>query len=109
MAYPTAKVHRSNRRKLGRGQYPASAIITTSGSWASTVLTMTFSDAVNVSGLIPLILTLGTVSSQLVLSPTSVQFNISGAAGSQTATLPNNPANVMGQRGQPIAGCVTAI
>lgn len=105
MSYPGAKVHRVNRRKLGRGQYPTVNAITTTISGTGGVITLTFAQPVNVSGVIPIsIAGGGAFVSQTIVSSTSVTQSWTGVGASAIGTLAANPANVMGQRGQGIAG-----
>lgn len=104
MSYPTAKVHRVNRRKLGRGQYPSLPAITTIISGTTTAVILTFSEPVNVSGNIPVTIAGHTLVSQVITSPTVVTQTWNSAISSTTLTLAANPPNVIGSRGQPIAG-----
>jgi hypothetical protein len=94
-SYPGPKVHRVNRRKLGKGQYPTSGTVTPTLSLATTVLTITFSRPVLVSGIIPVTNNGSlTISSQTVVSPTVVTQTMSATGVGHTFTLPPNPANV---------------
>jgi len=107
MAYPGAKVHRINRRKLGRGQYPASlgttVVLTTTGT---TNLTMTFARPVVVTGIIPVTSPALTIVSQTVVSPTVVTQVWSASIAAATMTFPANAANVTTQQGGGVAGTV---
>ena len=73
MAFPGPKVHRKNRRKLGRGQFPTATgvgvVVTTSGT---TNMTMTFARPVVVTGDIPSTVAGKTLVSQTVVSQTVV-------------------------------------
>lgn len=98
--YPTSKVHRPNRRKLGKGQYPpispVSCTITATGS----VATLTFPVPVVVSGTIPLTVAGGpTFVSQAIVSPYVVTQTFSAALTTHTYSLPANAANVRSQQG----------
>lgn len=105
MAYPGAKVHRTNRRKLGRGQYPSSlgttAVLTNP---SADVITITFARPVVVTGTIPLTSSTGVFVSQTVTSPTVVSQTWSTSQAAATVSLPNNPANVTTQQGGGVAG-----
>lgn len=104
MAYPGAKVHRINRRKLGRGQYPAQTAITATITYASPTITVTFSDQVVVSGIIPVSISPGVIGTQTIVSPTVVTYNNAALGTAVVVTLPAMAANVIGLRGQAIAG-----
>jgi hypothetical protein len=105
MAYPGAKVHRVNRRKLGRGQYPASLGTTAVLSLVSAdVVAITFARPVVVTGTIPMTTTAGAFASQAVISPTVVQQTFSTNQSAATLTLPSNPANVLTAQGGGVAG-----
>jgi hypothetical protein len=105
MSYPGAKVHRVNRRKLGRGQYPPSlgttVVLTTTGT---TNLTMTFARPVVVTGVIPVTSAGLTIVSQTVVSPTVVTQVWSASVAAATMTFPSNAANVTTQQGGGVAG-----
>lgn len=105
MGYPGSKVHRVNRRKLGRGQFPATvsvtAAITSSGT---TNLTLTFSGPVVVTGTIPTTVATRTLVSQTIVSPTVVTQVWSGNVTGLAYTLPSNPANVSTYQGGVVAG-----
>lgn len=88
MAYPGPKVHRSNRRKLGRHQSAQIPAVTftfsPSGSLATVaVYTVTANVSVVVTGLIPFVTSAAkTVASQTVLSPNTVAVTFSAATAS---------------------------
>lgn len=110
MAYPNAKPHRRNRRKLGRNQQPTVGVITIALTATTALLTITFSDAVNVRGPIGIVYTGGATSgAQTIVSSTVVTIVVVGGSTSVSATVPNNPSNVIGQRGQPISGGTIAL
>lgn len=105
MSYPTAKVHRVNRRKLGRGQYPNAGVVTaTLTNPTANVVELTFSLPVVVTGTIPLTTSVGVFVSQQVSSGTQVlqTFNTSQAAA--TVSLPSGAANVATYQGGKVAG-----
>jgi hypothetical protein len=94
-AYPGPKVHRSNRRKLGRGQFPSGNSVAVVVTDAGSVATLTFSKAVVVSGIIPMTVSGGrTFVSQTVVSPTVVTQTWSGALTTLTYVVPANTPNV---------------
>lgn len=78
-AFPTPKVHRANRRKLGRGQHvqlpPATCVVTGSGSNA----VLTFNVPVVVNGSLDVVPTGLTLVSQTQISPTVWNVLYSGA------------------------------
>lgn len=105
MAFPGAKVHRVNRRKLGRGQYPTSNIITTvATSTGTTNFTITFSRPVVVTGTIGTTVATLTLVSQAVVSPTVVTQVWSGNVATHAYTVPSNDPNVSSYQGGGIAG-----
>lgn len=105
MAYPGAKVHRVNRRKLGRGQFPNSLGTTvTLSSTGTTNITMTFARPVVVKGNIPVTVATRTLVSQTVVSPTVVTQVWSGTVATFLTTFPANAANVTTQQGGGVAG-----
>jgi hypothetical protein len=105
MAFPGAKVHRVNRRKLGRGQYPASLGTTVVLTDAVAVLTMTFARPVVVTGNIPVTVAGGpTFVSQTVVSGTVVTQTWSATLVGHLVTFPSNAANVTTQQGGGVAG-----
>lgn len=72
MAFPGPKVHRRNRRKLGRGQYPqAASVALTVTSTGTTNVTLTFAAPVVVSGRI-----MGTVATLTFVSQTVVSSTV---------------------------------
>lgn len=88
MGFPTSKVHRTSRRKLGRGQYPpsppASIVTTTVTSTGTTNVTLTFSAAVVPPTAPPITVTGLTLSTQVIVSPTQITYvassNVAGLA-----------------------------
>lgn len=105
MSYPTAKVHRPSRRKLGRGQFPLSlgitAAITSSGT---TNLTITFSRPVVVKGTIGTTVATRTLVSQTVVSATVVTQVWSGNVTALAYTLPSNDPHVSSYQGGALVG-----
>jgi hypothetical protein len=105
MAYPGAKVHRVSRRKLGRGQYPTAPALTCVLTDATTVLTLTFSSPVVVTGTIPVTVAGGpTFVSQTVVNATTVTQTWSATLVGHTVTLPAAAANVTSTTGAKVAG-----
>jgi hypothetical protein len=103
-SYPGPKVHRVNRRKLGRGQFPSATgvavTITASGSTA----TLTFARPVVVTGPIPLTVGGVTPVSQTIVSPTVVTITYSGTITSATYSLPAGAVNVATYQGGQVFG-----
>jgi hypothetical protein len=102
MAYPTANVHRRNRRNLtrGSGPTPPAVICTITGS-ASTV-TFTFSAPVNVSGTIPISVATLTAVSQTIVSPTVVTQLQSGTVATHAWTMAQPLPGVTSYEGAPV-------
>jgi hypothetical protein len=105
--YPGPKVHRYNRRKLGRGQYPTSNGFTaTLTNPSADVIQMVFSRPVVVTGTIPLTSSTGAFVSQTVINATTVQQTWSTSQAAATVTLPQNAPNVTSVIGGGVAGQV---
>jgi hypothetical protein len=69
MGFPGSKVHRSSRRKLGRGQYPPVAPVTATATAATTTVTVQLSVPCVISGPFPIkVATISDVPSQVVSS-----------------------------------------
>lgn len=82
--FPTPKVHRPSRRKLGRGQYPQISAGQVVAVPSASTIVLTFSEPVVVSGIIDLHLAITpgpapAFASQDVLSTTSVRLTYGGA------------------------------
>jgi hypothetical protein len=104
-SFPSAKVHRPSRRKLGRGQHtqvPAAVITPT---FTSTVVTLTFNVPVVVSGTVPVTCTGGnTFVSQSVVSSTVVtQTWASAFTTSMNVAMAANPSQVATVQGGGVA------
>jgi hypothetical protein len=104
-SYPGAKVHRTNRRKLGRGQHvqaPGVAVVVTSSG--TTNMTMTFAQPVVVSGIIPSTVAGKTLVSQTIVSPTVVTQVWSGNVTGLAYTVPPATPNIKSFQGGPCLG-----
>lgn len=98
-------VHRRNRRKLGRGQYPQTAnVACTVTSTGTTNMTMTFDRPVVVSGRILATVATRTFVSQTVVSPTVVTQVWSGNVATLAYTVPANSPVVASAQGGRLAG-----
>lgn len=86
-SYPSAKVHRASRRKLGRGQHVQLPIATVAVTGASDTATFTFSQPVIVNGPLAVALSGLTIVSQTVVSSTVVNVLYSGAVSGKTWTF----------------------
>lgn len=105
MAFPGSKVHRVNRRKLGRGQYPTGGTITVTLTNATVTLTMTFSAPVVVTGIIPVTSNgVQTIVSQTVVSSTVVTQTWTATLVGALITFPSNAVNVSTYQGGGVAG-----
>lgn len=104
MSYPGPKVHRVNRRKLGRGQFAAASAVTVAATGASDTVTLTFNRPVVVTGTIPMTVATLTFVSQTVVSPTVVTQLWSGAVSGHAYNVPSNPATAMTYQGGAVAG-----
>lgn len=104
-SFPSSKVHRRNRRKLGRYQYPNIPGVTVAvTSTGTTNVTMTFSRPVVVSGDIPITVATRTRVSQTVVSPTVVTQVMSGNVATLAYSLPSNAPGVVGNTGAGVSG-----
>lgn len=106
-SYPTSKVHRVSRRKLGKNQYPTNNGVGVALTAATTTLTLTFNRPVIVTGTIPVVVTTGTVPtfvSQAVVSPTVVTQTYSATLVGHTVTVPGGAANVSTYQGGQVIG-----
>lgn len=100
MAFPGSKVHRVNRRKLGRGQFPTSqGVAVAVTSTGTTNVTLTFARPVVVTGTIPSTVATLTLVSQTVVSPTVVTQVWSGNVATHAYTVPAGAANVATYQG----------
>ena len=105
MAFPGPKVHRGNRRKLGRGQYPAATGVgVTVTSTGTTNVTLTFARPVVVTGTIPMTVATRTFVSQTSVSNTVVTQVWSAAVTGLAYAVPANAANVLTNQGGPVTG-----
>lgn len=105
MAYPTNKVHRRNRRKLGRGQYPSGPTIgVTVTSTGTTNVTLTFNQPVVISGTIGNTVATRTLVSQTVVSATVVTQVWSGNVATLAYTVPANDPAVKSSAGGQLVG-----
>lgn len=105
MSYPSSNIHRRNRRKLGRGQYPAGPQIGVSvTSSGTTNMTMTFNQPVVISGIIGSTVATRTLVSQTVVSPTVVTQSWSGNVATLAYAVPANDAAVKTSTGGMLAG-----
>lgn len=92
-SYPSAKVHRVSRRKLGRGQHVQVPPVTIVPTVATTTVTLTFSQAVVVSGKIGYVGNTGPVLVQTQTSPTVVTLTFTGSQAAATYSIAaNDPA-----------------
>ena len=100
-SYPGAKVHRVNRRKLGRGQSVPRAGTTVALTASTTTVTLTFASPVIVSGVIPVVYNGGaiTIVSQTQTSPTVVTQTVSASAASATYSLANQVPQIRTPQG----------
>ena len=78
-SFPSAKVHRVSRTKLGKGQHVQIPFVTVTVTAATNTATLTFSGPVVVDGNIPLVVAGGvTLVSQTQVSPTVFHQLFSG-------------------------------
>ena len=105
MAYPGPKVHRTNRRKLGRGQVSGALGITVAvTSTGTTNVTLTFNRPVIVTGTIPMTVATLTFVSQTIVSPTVVTQVWSGNVTTHAYNVPSAPSTVSSYQGGQLVG-----
>lgn len=105
MGFPGAKVHRTSRRKLGRGQYPVSVAATaTLTNPSANVVQVTFSAPVAITGTIPLQTSTGTMVNQQISSGTVATQTFNTSQATATVTLANNASNIRTYQGGGVAG-----
>ena len=98
--YPTSKVHRTSRRKLGRGQYPPIAPLSLALTSALDVITFTSTVPLVVSGIVPVTLsTGGPVLSQAIVSPYVFTQTYTSSVAAATYSLAANAPNVRTAQG----------
>ena len=87
-SYPSAKVHRVNRRKLGRGQHIQIAPTTVTASASTVTVTLTFAVPVIVAGTINLNVQTGiALVSQVQTSPTVVTQTYASSVSGKTWSI----------------------
>lgn len=93
-SFPGPKVHRTARRKLGRGQHVQVPPVTITAVVSTTTVTLTFSVAVIVSGKINYVTsTGGPVVSQTQTNPTTVVLVLTATQASAVWSIAaNDPA-----------------
>ena len=89
-SFPSAKVHRRNRRKLGKGQHVQLEAVTVTAAASTTTVTITFSAPVVVDGNIPLTSSTGTLVSQTQVSSTVFQQTWSESQAGADWFIPAN-------------------
>lgn len=98
--YPTAKVHRVSRRKLGRGQFPPIAPITLNVTSSGSVATFTSTVPLVISGTVPITVAGGpTFVSQAIVTPYVFTQTFSAALATHTYAIPANAANIRSTQG----------
>lgn len=103
--YPGAKVHRVNRRKLGKGQVATVPQLNATLTASTTTLTLSFSSPVVVTGTIPTTVAGGpTFVSQAIVNATTVTQVWSATLVGHLVTLPAGAANVTSSTGAKVNG-----
>jgi len=98
-------VHRRDRRKLGKGQYPTSVSVPVAvTSTGTTNMTLTFGVPVVVDGVIGSTVATRTLVSQTVVSPTVVTQVWSGNVTGLAFTVPAAPPTVRSYQGGMVSG-----
>lgn len=89
-SYPTAKVHRTNRRKLGRGQSVQRAAATLTATVSTITVTFTSNVPIVINGPIPATTSAGTIVSQTQLTTTTFEIVFSTSQAAATVAIPAN-------------------
>jgi hypothetical protein len=94
MSFPTTNVHRRNRRKLGRGQFPPNSTVgVVQSSTGTTNVTLTFARPVVVRGNLTNTVATRTLVSQTQTAPNIVSQvwsgNVTALVGTVPAAMPN--------------------
>lgn len=105
MAFPTPKVHRPSRRKLGKGQFPIANNFTCAvTSTGTTNVTLTFNKPVLIRGNLSNTVTTRTLVSQTVVSATVVSQVWSGNVTTLAYAVPSADVNVTNYQGGQLVG-----
>jgi hypothetical protein len=104
MSYPGPKVHRVNRRKLGRGQANAATGVTVAATGSGSTAVLTFSRPVVVTGPVEITVASLTYVSQVVDSPTQITVTMSGAVATHAYAIASNQPNVLTYQGGAVIG-----
>lgn len=104
MSFPGPKVHRLNRKKLGRGQYPAASSNRATVTGTGSTVTITFNFPVVVSGTINFTLAGRAITTQTITTPTVLTLLMNGTITGRAWQLPPHPDNVRSTTGGPIDG-----
>jgi hypothetical protein len=89
-SFPGPKVHRRNRRKLGRGQSTQTPAASLSAVASTVTVTVTSNVPIIVSGVVPWTTDAGTLVSQAQTSPTTFNLVFSTSQAAATYSLPAN-------------------
>src|SRR6516162_5892266 len=95
-SFPGPKVHRVNRRKLGRGQVPALPTASVVATFSTSTVTLTYSEPVVAK--LPIGITSsagGAIISQVQTSPTTVQIVFTSTVSGGTYSVPANSATTL--------------
>ncbi len=89
-SYPTAKVHRENRRKLGRGQSVQRLAATLTATVSTVTVSFTSDVPIVINGPIPATTTNGVYVSQIQHTPTTFDIVFSLTQAAATVAIPAN-------------------
>lgn len=92
-----------DRRRLGRGQYPQQAPVTTTVTGAVNSATISFSQPVVVSGPAPLVVESRTFVSQQLTNPTTLVVLTNGTVAGMDWTLSQDNSVLRGEKGQSVS------
>ena len=99
-SFPSSKVHRPSRRKLGRGQRISAPPAVVTASAITTTVTVTFSLPVIVNGAVPLVVASApAIVSQTVNSSTQVTIVFAASVVGKTWSIAAGTGNVATYQG----------
>jgi hypothetical protein len=104
MSFPSSKVHRVSRRKLGRGQATVAPGVPITVTGAGSTATLTAARPVVVTGQPNLTVATRTIVSYAVVSPTVITVLMSGALTGLAYSLPSPQPKIATYQGGPVLG-----
>lgn len=105
MGYPGPKVHRANRRKLSRGQFPQNLGTTVAATPSTNSVILTFARPVlYMGGGVALTVGSNSVISATQNTPTQITILTSTTVAGKAWNFPGGQTNIQTQQGGTVAG-----